>query len=63
MKNQSKPTVTERFNPTTEKFEYITIGHIGDELLKQVVFSDHSERVVKIERTYENGHKVTRGYL
>ena len=63
MSAQSKPNVTQQFNTATGKFEYITSGHIGDELLKQVVFSDYYERVIYIDRTYENGHKVTRGYL
>lgn len=55
--------MTEQFNPRSEKYEYITIGHIGDELLKHVVFNVYSERVIRVEGTSENGHKVTRGYL
>ncbi len=63
MKNQSKPNITQQFNPKTGKFEYITTGHIGSKLFKQIVFSDFYERIVSIQRTYENNHKVTRGFL
>jgi len=63
MNTQSKPTITKRFNPDAERYEYITVGHIGSELFKQIVFSDYYERVIKIERTYENNNKVTKGFL